>query len=228
MPARDNQSLRGLALRWGVPTPVLWAAPRAVAAVGLLRARAAHRSGSLVAAATLVGLTSVLISPIAWVHHAVWVVPAIGVIVSDGRSGRRIAAAVAVTAVAILTPVSAVVAAKSRRAHPTRGRRHWLERVSSCCGCTAHHVANRARRPRQWQGRRSTIRQAAPRSAATGEDGAMRNCPATTARRCAAVRRGAGVRAAAVPRASGSAGRGAPAPTGRPSRRCASCARSGR
>jgi alpha-1,2-mannosyltransferase len=60
--------------------------------VGLVRASAAHRAGNELAAITLIGIASVLASPVSWIHHAVWIVPATGVILGDGRDrGRRIA-----------------------------------------------------------------------------------------------------------------------------------------
>jgi alpha-1,2-mannosyltransferase len=98
-----NQSVRGALLRAAVPSTVAWIAlAGAVACLGLLRARRAHRSGDELAAITLVGLTGLAISPVSWIHHAVWVVPAIGVILGDGRSIERRRAAVAVTVLFLL------------------------------------------------------------------------------------------------------------------------------
>ncbi|MGI8492240.1 MAG: glycosyltransferase 87 family protein [Acidimicrobiales bacterium] len=95
-----NQSLRGILLRV-LPTPgrtlLVIAAIAIIAAVGLLRARQATRRGQPVVGATLAGLTGVLASPVSWVHAAVWIIPAIGV-VADGLADRfRVAIALAVT-----------------------------------------------------------------------------------------------------------------------------------
>ena len=66
--------------------------PRSRSASGLVRASAAHRAGNELAAITLIGIATVLASPVSWIHHAVWIVPATGVILGDGRDrGRRIA-----------------------------------------------------------------------------------------------------------------------------------------
>jgi alpha-1,2-mannosyltransferase len=51
--------------------------------VGLARGTRLARQGRVAAAVSLIGLTTVLISPISWPHHAIWVIPAIGVCVSS-------------------------------------------------------------------------------------------------------------------------------------------------
>ena len=51
-------------------------------AAGLWRARRAHQAGAEVAAVALVGLTAVVVSPISWQHHGVWIVLAAGVLVA--------------------------------------------------------------------------------------------------------------------------------------------------
>jgi alpha-1,2-mannosyltransferase len=92
-----NQSLNGMLQRIGqgsmVSSTTMWAVlAAAVLAVGLWRARAAHLASDELAAVALVGLTGVLVSPISWVHHAVWIVPVTGVLLGDGRTrGRWIA-----------------------------------------------------------------------------------------------------------------------------------------
>jgi alpha-1,2-mannosyltransferase len=104
-----NQSLFGLLDRWGAPA--VWVPVALVVLVlGLWRAARAHRAGDQVAAAVLVGLTSLLVSPVSWVHHAVWLVPAVGVVLGDGRSRRRVVGAVVVWLVACLAPVGPVLA----------------------------------------------------------------------------------------------------------------------
>jgi len=88
-----DQSTNGVLLRLGWTGGVFWAAFAALAlGVGLVRASTAHRAGNELAAITLIGIASVLASPVSWIHHAVWIVPATGVILGDGRHrGRRVA-----------------------------------------------------------------------------------------------------------------------------------------
>ena len=57
--------------------------------------RAVTARGLRLAAAAIVGLLSVLLSPVGWIHHLVWIVPVLGALVGDGRDvRRRLAAAV--------------------------------------------------------------------------------------------------------------------------------------
>jgi len=85
-----NQSINGALQRLGWETPVVWAALAVVAtAVGLHRARLAHRAGDELAAVSLVALATLLASPVSWIHHAVWIVPAAGVLLGDGTERRR-------------------------------------------------------------------------------------------------------------------------------------------
>jgi alpha-1,2-mannosyltransferase len=98
-----NQSLRGALLRAGVPSSLVWIAlAAAVAWMGLGRARGAHRSGDELAAIALVGLTGLAMSPVSWIHHAVWVVPAIGVTLGDGSAIVRRRVAVGLTVLFLL------------------------------------------------------------------------------------------------------------------------------
>ena len=89
----SNQSIFGLLTRLlgQAPPTVLWGAlALATACVGLWLARRAHLRGDLLAAISIVGLTTLLVSPMSWQHHAVWVVPAIGALIGDGRDRRRL------------------------------------------------------------------------------------------------------------------------------------------
>lgn len=61
-----------------------------------LRVRTPAARSAEAAGVAIVGLLSVLLSPIGWIHHLVWVVLVIGALVGDGRDPRRAAAAVAV------------------------------------------------------------------------------------------------------------------------------------
>ena len=92
-----NQSLNGMLQRIGhasdASSNAAWAALAVIVlVVGMRRAREAHLASDELAAVALVGLTGVLVSPISWVHHAVWIVPVTGVLLGDGRTrGRWIA-----------------------------------------------------------------------------------------------------------------------------------------
>jgi len=92
-----NQSLRGLLTRVagsapGVPAGAL-AAAIVVGVIGLLGAAAFCRSGRPVHGWVLCALTGLLVSPISWDHHWVWMVPAM-ILLADtalrtGRARRR-------------------------------------------------------------------------------------------------------------------------------------------
>jgi alpha-1,2-mannosyltransferase len=43
----------------------------------------------LLAGTAITGLLSVLLSPVGWIHHLVWMIPVIGALVGDGRDTRR-------------------------------------------------------------------------------------------------------------------------------------------
>jgi len=61
----------------------------AFAVVGLAVAAVLARRGDWLAAATVTGTTGLLVSPISWAHHWVWVLPALVLLL---RAGHRIAA----------------------------------------------------------------------------------------------------------------------------------------
>jgi alpha-1,2-mannosyltransferase len=85
----SNQSIYGALARAGWTGPLWLVLAATILAVGLLRARDAHARGNELAAATLVGVTSLLISPISWIDHAVWIVPASGLVLADGQNTWR-------------------------------------------------------------------------------------------------------------------------------------------
>ncbi len=75
-----NQSVNGLIARLDAPLapgrlPWLLLAA-AVVAIGFWRARKAALAGDELAAMTLAGLVGVLVSPVSWVHHIIWIFPA--------------------------------------------------------------------------------------------------------------------------------------------------------
>lgn len=43
----------------------------------------------LLAGVAITGLLSVLLSPVGWIHHLVWIIPVIGALAGDGRDTRR-------------------------------------------------------------------------------------------------------------------------------------------
>jgi alpha-1,2-mannosyltransferase len=96
----SNQSLRGMLLRAGLSHSafdvLLVVALVVVAVVGYRRAVSLQRVDE-VAGVALTGLLAVLLSPVAWIHHLVWLPLVIGTVVADGRSRRRVAAGAALT-----------------------------------------------------------------------------------------------------------------------------------
>ena len=88
-----DQSTNGLLHRVGWSSALVWAVLACVAiGVGLWRARRAHVAGDELAAISLVAIATLLASPVSWIHHAVWIVPATAVLLGDGTDRRRRAA----------------------------------------------------------------------------------------------------------------------------------------
>jgi alpha-1,2-mannosyltransferase len=81
IPYAGNQSIYAVTTRLGHgQAPLRWVwmlAAVAVVLVGLTTARRVHESGHELGAVSLIGLTGLLISPVSWDHHWVWVVPAV-------------------------------------------------------------------------------------------------------------------------------------------------------
>ncbi|ROO90658.1 alpha-1,2-mannosyltransferase [Actinocorallia herbida] len=108
----SNQSLRGFLLRLYWPdtvTSLVWlVAVVTVAFVGFRYARKLSllgASGRLsptnawsaeTAGIAITGLLAVLLSPVAWIHHLVWIVLVVGALAGDGRNLRRCLAAAGV------------------------------------------------------------------------------------------------------------------------------------
>ena len=88
-----NQSILGLLAHVSdpaQPSRLLWALLAAgVAVLGLVRAVRVYRRGDDLAAVTLAGLTACLVSPISWVHHLYWVIPAV-VLLADVAAGTPV------------------------------------------------------------------------------------------------------------------------------------------
>jgi alpha-1,2-mannosyltransferase len=105
----SNQSLHGLAVRlFGDTTTaaLLWAAAGlAVAAAGMALAVWAHRRGEDAVGLVVVAVTALLLSPIAWAHHWVWIAPLllVGVDIARrlGKRTRHLALAVLAATLAV-------------------------------------------------------------------------------------------------------------------------------
>ena len=106
-----NQSLLGtLARLYGTVAPAqpVWL-PLAlvVAAGGLVGGAMLSRTGRQVQGWTLVGITSVLVSPISWDHHWVWLVPALAMLAGLAMKARPIARIAYVAAIVLVAAVTA-------------------------------------------------------------------------------------------------------------------------
>jgi alpha-1,2-mannosyltransferase len=91
----SNQSLQGALARLAPPTPgsAFWAlAALGVLVVWVRKSRLAGELGDDRAGFALTGVVACLISPITWVHHLVWLIPAL-IVIADGRRNLRYAAA---------------------------------------------------------------------------------------------------------------------------------------
>jgi alpha-1,2-mannosyltransferase len=83
----SNQSLNGVVHRWDPqdPASLVWVAlVLTVLAVWAWRSRQAARAGNEAVGLALTGIVGVLISPITWVHHLVWVLPGLILLVDRG------------------------------------------------------------------------------------------------------------------------------------------------
>lgn len=96
-----NQSYYGMLARLSAPhTPnsLLWGALVLLTlGYGLWRARRAALAGDEVVGLTLTGIVGCLISPITWVHHIYWFVPALIVLAARSRAHAWFAGLIAVT-----------------------------------------------------------------------------------------------------------------------------------
>ncbi|MGX7675595.1 glycosyltransferase 87 family protein [Plantactinospora sp. DSM 117369] len=87
----SNQSLLGLVARWNPEHPdrLVWIVLVAVVlVVWAYRSRQAARRGDERAGFALTGVAGCLVSPVTWVHHLVWLVPAL-VVLADSALLRR-------------------------------------------------------------------------------------------------------------------------------------------
>ncbi|MFI9452009.1 glycosyltransferase 87 family protein [Amycolatopsis sp. NPDC052450] len=96
-----NQSWQGFVARTvqegRTATMLIVVSGVAFAAVSMWLVHRLHRAGDDRAALLVTAGCSLLISPISWTHHWVWVVPAIGLLAARGRRGAALMAAVLFT-----------------------------------------------------------------------------------------------------------------------------------
>jgi len=89
---RGNQSLRGVITRLAgsvTSGTIPWiVAAVLVVIVGLLAAAVLHRAGQPVPAMLACALTGLLVSPLSWDHHWVWVAPGIALLADLGARAR--------------------------------------------------------------------------------------------------------------------------------------------
>lgn len=90
----SNQSPYGAAVRifGGVTHVGSWyqLVPLAIGIFGLTVAAVWARNDDWLSAAAVTGVTGLLVSPISWSHHWVWVLPALAVLVRDGGRVRAL------------------------------------------------------------------------------------------------------------------------------------------
>lgn len=95
-PYISNQSPYGAAVRIAGGTADVghWylAVPLVLGAAGLVVAVVLARHDDWLGAATTTGATSLLVSPISWTHHWVWILPALVILVQGGKRSRIAAA----------------------------------------------------------------------------------------------------------------------------------------
>ncbi len=104
-----NQSLLGaLARLYGtvVPAQPVWLPlALAVAAGGLIGGALLSRTGRQVQGWTLVGITTVLVSPISWDHHWVWILPVLALLAGLAMTARPVARAGYLLAIVLIAGV---------------------------------------------------------------------------------------------------------------------------
>jgi alpha-1,2-mannosyltransferase len=104
-----NQSLLGaLARLYGTVAPAqpTWLpVALVVAAGGLIGGALLSRTGRPVQGWALVGITTVLVSPISWDHHWVWIVPVLALLAGLAMPARRLARAGYLVAIVVISGV---------------------------------------------------------------------------------------------------------------------------
>jgi alpha-1,2-mannosyltransferase len=103
-----NQSLDGVVTRAGGPH-LLWLVLAAVVGLaGLAIAAVAARRGQHLLGILVCGVTGLLVSPISWTHHWVWVVPGLALMLTGSRRSLvwRTAGAVAILGLFLMWPIN--------------------------------------------------------------------------------------------------------------------------
>ena len=102
-----NNSVQGILAAVGSWTgPLRTPSSIATAALGLWAARACHRSGHELEAWLITGITAQLASPVSWIHHWIWLAPALLAAAAYGRT-RVLGAGTALAVVMLLIGPSA-------------------------------------------------------------------------------------------------------------------------
>lgn len=130
-PYIGNQSIYGAALRifhgpahvgdWYLPLTIL------VAVVGLATATVFARRGDWLRAVAVTGVTGLLISPVSWTHHWVYVVPALIALARDGKRGR-----IAAGCAFLLFTLAPLWWTPHSLLRPTYGFHGWVTLVANC------------------------------------------------------------------------------------------------
>jgi alpha-1,2-mannosyltransferase len=124
-----NQSLNGALVRLlgdSAGTHLVWlGAALAVGAGGLIAARWLHRSGRELEGATVCALTGLLVSPISWDHHWVWVIPAAAIAVDAALRGRRWALGALVAGVAVFASLPVIEGVVWAPPHGGHAEQQW-------------------------------------------------------------------------------------------------------
>lgn len=97
-----NQSAWGIVERLdpgSLKLPIVALVVGVLGLVGLRRARRSWVQGDALVAAVMVGLVSVLASPISWIHETIWLVPSLGLVLGDARHRNRLGVALVIAGV---------------------------------------------------------------------------------------------------------------------------------
>ncbi len=97
---RSNQALNGILRRlFGDHVQLLWLAFADVVAIwGLRQAARVTMEGNALLGVVITALVGCVVSPVSWIHHLVWIVPALLVLVGDGTDRVRTTIAISIAA----------------------------------------------------------------------------------------------------------------------------------
>jgi len=130
-PYIGNQSIYGAAIRlFGGPAHVgKWYLLLTVLAaiVGLTSATVFARRGDWLRASAVTGVTGLLISPVSWTHHWVWVIPGLVALARDGRRAR-----IAAGCAFLLFTLAPLWWTPHSLTRPTYGFHGWVSLVANC------------------------------------------------------------------------------------------------